>query len=130
MRPIPTPAHDPQANPRAHLFPPFHRAVTHNHHRDDIWSLYADADQHFTYLEAEPERALRHIGSPFAIRTGIAYPAGWPGRFPAGPLRSRDTNAQAQHILGDSRFPARACRRGDARLSARPAPSTGRISFL
>jgi transposase len=45
---------------------PLRRAVTHNHHRDDVVDLFRDAYRHFAGLDAHPERALRHIGSPFA----------------------------------------------------------------
>jgi hypothetical protein len=63
-----TPAYDPDAQPIERLFPPFRRAVTHNHHRDNVVDLYRDAFTYFEDLDEEPERALRHIGSPFAIR--------------------------------------------------------------
>jgi hypothetical protein len=63
---VPNPAYDPQANPAELLFRPFRRAVAHNHHRDDVIDLYRDAFRYFDDLDAHPERALRHIGSPFA----------------------------------------------------------------
>jgi hypothetical protein len=63
-----TPAYDPNAQPIERLFPPFRQAVTHNHHRDNVVDLYRDAFTYFADLDEEPERALRHIGSPFAIR--------------------------------------------------------------
>jgi hypothetical protein len=67
LRLVPTPAYDPQANPAELLFRPFRRAVTHNHHRDDVVDLFRDAFRYFEDLDGVPERALRHIGSPFAI---------------------------------------------------------------
>jgi hypothetical protein len=66
LRLVPTPAYDPPASPAELLFRPFRRAVTHTQHRADFWDLYADAEQYFTGLDAKPERAVRHIGSPFA----------------------------------------------------------------
>jgi hypothetical protein len=62
LRLVPAPAYDPQANPAKRLFSPFRRAVTHDHHRDNVVDLFRDA---------HPERALRHIGSPFALADGI-----------------------------------------------------------
>ncbi len=68
LRLVPTPAYDPQANPTERLWPPFRRRVTHNHHRDDVVDLFRDAKRFFADLDAHPDRALRHIGSPFAIK--------------------------------------------------------------
>jgi transposase len=67
LRLVYTPAYDPNANPTEGLWPPLRRSVTHNHQRADFWDLYYDAKQYFTDLDAEPDRALRHIGSPFAM---------------------------------------------------------------
>jgi hypothetical protein len=67
LRLVPTPAYDPQANPAELLFRPFRRAVTHNHHRDNVVDLFRDAFRHFEDLDRHPERALRHIASPFAL---------------------------------------------------------------
>jgi hypothetical protein len=39
------------------------RDVTHNHHRDDFWDLYADAEAEVERWQADPDRVLRHIGS-------------------------------------------------------------------
>ena len=50
--------------------------MTHNHHRDDVVDLFRDAFRYFEDLDLCPERALRHLGSPFAIRTGNARSAG------------------------------------------------------
>jgi hypothetical protein len=66
LRLVPTPAYDPQANPAERLWGPFRRAVTHNHHRDAAVDLFRDAFRYFADLDAQPERALRHIASPFA----------------------------------------------------------------
>jgi hypothetical protein len=60
------------------LFRPFRRAVTHNHHRADVVELFRDGvpfgSRYFEDLDAHPERALRHIGSPFTATVG-AHPA-------------------------------------------------------
>jgi hypothetical protein len=76
LRLVPTPAYDPQANPAELLFRPFRRAVTHNHHRDDVVDLFRDGvpfgSRYFEDLDRHPELALRHLGSPFNIRTGLA----------------------------------------------------------
>jgi hypothetical protein len=37
--------------------------------RDDIVDLFRDAFRYFEDLDAHPERALRHLGSPFATRS-------------------------------------------------------------
>ncbi len=66
LRLVYTPAYDPDANPIERLFPPFRRAVTHNHHRDNAADLYRDAIEYFQEEDKHPARALRHIGSPFA----------------------------------------------------------------
>jgi hypothetical protein len=70
LRLVPTPAHDPQANPAELLFRPFRRAVTHNHHRDDVVDLFRDGapfgSRYLEDLDRHPERALRHIRSLFA----------------------------------------------------------------
>jgi hypothetical protein len=68
LRLVPTPAYDPQANPAERLWPPFRRAVTNNHHRDNVVDLFRDAFRHFADLDAHPARALRHIGSPSASK--------------------------------------------------------------
>jgi hypothetical protein len=66
LRLVHTPAYDPEANPIERLFPPFRSAVTHNHHRDNAADLYRDAIEYFQDEDNHPDRALRHIGSPFA----------------------------------------------------------------
>lgn len=66
LRLVHTPAYDPEANPIERLFPPFRTAVTHNHHRDNAADLYRDAIEYFQDEDKHPDRALRHIGSPFA----------------------------------------------------------------
>jgi transposase len=68
LRLIPTPAYDPQANPTERLWPRFRRAVTHNQW-ENVVNLFRDAYRYFEDLDAHPERALRHIGGPFAIAT-------------------------------------------------------------
>lgn len=68
VRLVYTPEYDPDAEPIERLWPPFRRAVTHNHHRDNPADLYRDAYRHFEDLDKHPERALRHIGSPFATQ--------------------------------------------------------------
>ena len=37
--------------------------MTHNHHRDDFWSHYADAEAEVERFQANPDTVLRHIGS-------------------------------------------------------------------
>lgn len=66
LRLVNTPAYDPEANPTERLFPSFRRAVTHNHRRAAVVDVYRDAHAFFADLDACPQRALRHIGSPFA----------------------------------------------------------------
>jgi hypothetical protein len=61
-----TPAYDPDANPTERLWRAMRPRVTHNHHRDDLVGLYADARTYFDGLDAAPERVLSHIGSSFA----------------------------------------------------------------
>lgn len=68
LRLVPTPEYDPQANPMEHLLPQFRRAVTHNHHRGNVVDLFRDANRYFADLDAEPERVLRSIASPFACK--------------------------------------------------------------
>lgn len=65
LRLVYTPPYDPEANPTERLWTPFRLAVTHNHHRDDLWTLYQDAEKYFYQLDRQPNRALKHIGSPF-----------------------------------------------------------------
>jgi transposase len=71
LRLVPTPDYDPQANPAELLFRPFRRAVTHNHHRDDVVDLFRDAFRYFEDLDRHPGWALRHLGSPFTPGEGI-----------------------------------------------------------
>lgn len=68
LRLVYTPAYDPDANPMERLFPPFRTAVTHNHHRAHFIDLVGDARTYFVTLDARPDEALRHVGSPFAIK--------------------------------------------------------------
>jgi transposase len=71
LRLIPTPAYDPQANPTERLWPPFRRGVTHNHHRENVADLFRDAFRYFEELDLNPDRALRHLGSPFALKEDV-----------------------------------------------------------
>ena len=64
LRLLYTPAYDPEANPTERLWRAVRTAVTHNHHRTDPWDLYRDVDAFFDELDADPARALRHIGGP------------------------------------------------------------------
>jgi transposase len=66
LRLVYTPPYDPEANPTERFWPAFRLAVTHNHHRDDLVSLYQDAVEYFDRLDAEPNLVLHHIGSPLA----------------------------------------------------------------
>jgi transposase len=67
LRLVYTPPYDPEANPSERLWPRFRLAVTHNHHRDDLPSLYQDTLDYFDRLDVEPNRVLRHLGSPHAL---------------------------------------------------------------
>lgn len=64
IRLIYTPAYDPEANPTERFWRPFRHRVTHNHHRDQLYDLYLDADRYFVGLDALPQTVLRHLGSP------------------------------------------------------------------
>jgi hypothetical protein len=63
LRLVYTPAYDPDSNPIERLWRAWRRDVTHNHHRDDFWDLYADAEAEVERWQADPHRVLRHIGS-------------------------------------------------------------------
>ncbi len=63
LRLVYTPAYDPDSNPIERLWRVWRRDVTHNHHRDDFWDLYADAEAEVERWQADPNRVLRHIGS-------------------------------------------------------------------
>jgi hypothetical protein len=67
LRLVPTPPYDPLANPAELLFRPLRRGLTHNN-RDNVVEFFRDAFRYFEGLDAAPDRALRHIGSPFPIR--------------------------------------------------------------
>lgn len=67
LRLVYTPPYDPEANPSERLWPRFRLAVTHNHHRDEIVSLYQDTLGYFDRLDVEPNRVLRYLGSPHAL---------------------------------------------------------------
>jgi len=63
LRLVYTPAYDPDSNPIERLWRVWRRDVTHNHHRDDFWDLYADAEAEVERWQADPDAVLRHIGS-------------------------------------------------------------------
>jgi DDE superfamily endonuclease len=63
LRLVYTPAYDPDSNPIERLWRCVRHAVTHNHHRGDMWDLYTDTEAYFDDLDRHPEQALRHIGS-------------------------------------------------------------------
>ncbi len=73
LRLVYTPSYDPESNPTERLWPPFRRAVTHNHSRDDRPALYRDAEGWFAHLDVDPNEALQHIGSPFAKDKGSQH---------------------------------------------------------
>jgi hypothetical protein len=62
-----TPPYDPEANPAERLWPPFRRAVTHNHQRATMHALYHDACAYFAGLDCAPRRVLRQLASPSAL---------------------------------------------------------------
>ena len=64
LRLVYTPAYDPDSNPIERLWRLFRQRVTHNHHRDDFWALYQDAEDEVDRLRAHPTSVLQHIGSP------------------------------------------------------------------
>jgi transposase len=66
LRLVYTPPYDPEANPSERLWPRFRLAITHNHHRDDLPSLYEDTVGYFDRLDAEPNQVLSYLGSPYA----------------------------------------------------------------
>jgi DDE superfamily endonuclease len=59
-----TPRYDPGSNRIEWLWRALRRAVTHNHQRETLAPLLADADQWATHLR--PAAVLSQIGSPFA----------------------------------------------------------------
>jgi transposase len=59
-----TPTYDPDANRIEWLWRALRRAVTHNHQREALDPLLADADQWAAALP--PDQVLSQIGSPFA----------------------------------------------------------------
>jgi len=64
LRLVYTPAADPDSTPIERLWRLFRHRVTHNHHHDDFWALYADAEEEVGRLQADPAAVLRHLGSP------------------------------------------------------------------
>lgn len=69
LRLLYTPAYDPDSNPTERLWRVVRSTTTHNHHRAEPWDLYQDVDAFFDALDADPARALRHLGSPGAKHT-------------------------------------------------------------
>jgi hypothetical protein len=67
LRLVYTPPYDSEANASERFWPHFRLAVTHNQERDDLPSLYQDVIGYFDRLEVEPNRVLRHVGSPYAL---------------------------------------------------------------
>jgi transposase len=63
LRLVYTPAYDPESTPIERLWWIFRHWVTHNHHRDDFWTLYADAEAEVDRLQGDPLSVLRHLGS-------------------------------------------------------------------
>jgi hypothetical protein len=62
LRLVYTPAYDPDSNPIERLWRVWRRDLTHNHHRDDFWDLYADAEAEVERFQTDPDAVLRHIG--------------------------------------------------------------------
>jgi transposase len=69
VRPVDTPADDPDANRIEWLWRVARRAVTHAHERTAIAELTADLTGHFAALAADPDAVRRHVGSPHAPAT-------------------------------------------------------------
>jgi len=67
LRLVYTPAYDPDSNPIERLWRRFRHRVTHNHHHDDFWALYADAEAEVERLQADPQSVLQHVGSPSTL---------------------------------------------------------------
>lgn len=74
LRLVYTPAYDPDANPIERLWRPFRRTVTHNHQRDRLVDLYADARRCFADFDRDPRRVLSFIGAPCAHARSDAPP--------------------------------------------------------
>jgi hypothetical protein len=64
LRLVYTPRYDPDSNGIEQLWRVSRRAVTHNHQRETMPELVADAQAHFDHLAQHPQEVLRHIGSP------------------------------------------------------------------
>jgi hypothetical protein len=64
LRLVYTPPYDPDSNGIEQLWRVSRRVVTHNHQRETMPELMADAQAHFEYLAQHPEEVLHHIGSP------------------------------------------------------------------
>ena len=76
LRLVYTPPYDPDSNGIEQLWRVSRREVTHNHQRETMPELLADAQAHFEHLAQHPEEVLRHIGSPGAasLRPPINLP--------------------------------------------------------
>ena len=75
LRLVSTPAYDPESNPIERLWRVWRRDVTHHHHRDDFWDLYADAEAEVDRLQADPRSLLQHLGSPSTLAPQLASAA-------------------------------------------------------
>lgn len=74
LRLVYTPAYDPDANRIEWLWRPVRRAVTHNHHRQELATLRADREAEFRHLADHPAAVLAHLGSPGLAMTDAAEP--------------------------------------------------------
>ena len=66
IRLVYTPPYDPEANPAERVWRAMRPRVTHNHHRDRLIDFHQDAHDYFAILDAEPDKVLTQMGSPFA----------------------------------------------------------------
>lgn len=66
IRLVYTPPYDPEANPAERIWRAMRPRVTHNHHRDHLIDFHQDAHDYFAILDAEPDKVLTQMGSPFA----------------------------------------------------------------
>jgi transposase len=69
IRLVYTPPYDPEANPAERIWRSMRPRVTHNHHRDRLIDFHQDAHDYFAILDAEPDKVLTQMGSPFASIT-------------------------------------------------------------
>jgi len=66
IRLVYTPPYDPEANPAERIWRAMRPRVTHNHHRDNLIDFHQDAQDYFALLDADPDKVLTQMGSPFA----------------------------------------------------------------